>query len=148
MKEKSISNFVAATANTVKDEYKFIDWTSERIERLISKLVQYEDDAKRIMKTSFPAAEFGLFVTGKSVQMSSGDILIFRTTSSIDTTSRNPEFYGSTDYRYTISLKSNYAEKVIASDMRSSRSRWNTPAEVKTRCKVEALLRYLHIDLS
>ena len=149
VKSKKISPFVNKTVQMIKDHFGYgynRNWTDEKIQKIQDALIENEEVAKKIMSTTFPAATWGIG-GGKSIKVTDTDEFIFKTHASVDTTSRNPSFRGGTDYHYTISCKIGNSEKVIASGQHSTRSKWSSAAEVKSGCKVEALVRYLHISL-
>lgn len=149
VKSKKISPFVNKTVQMIKDHFGYgynRNWTDEKIQKIQDALIENEEVARKIMSTTFPAATWGIG-GGKSIKVTDTDEFIFKTHASIDTTSRNPSFRGGTDYHYTISCKIGNSEKVIASGQHSTGSKWSSAAEVKSDCKVEALVRYLHISL-
>ena len=141
--DKKPSAFVTKTLQMIKEQYgHYQSWSDKKIQ---DALIEHEEVAKKIMSTTFPAADWSSHGGGKSIKVTDTDEFVFKTHKSIDTTSRNPAFRGSTDYHYTISCKIGNSETVIASGQYSSRSKWETSTEVKNGCKVDALVRYLKI---
>lgn len=146
---KKPSSFISKTVQMIKDRFGYgynSNCTDEKVQKLQDSLTEHEEVAKKIMSTTFPAASWGMG-GGKRIKVTDTDEFIFETHASTDTTSRNPSFYGGTDYHYTISCKIGNSEKVIASASHSSRSKWSTASEAKNDCKIDALIRYLHISL-
>ena len=148
-KQAKVSPFVTKTIQMIKDRFGYgydQNWTDEKVQKIQDALIEHENTAKKIMSTTFPPASWGIGGGDKKIKVTDTDEFIFRTHASIDTTSRNPSLRGGTHYDYTITCRIGNSEKVIASSSHSSGSRWSTANEAKNDCKVDALVRYLHIS--
>lgn len=148
-KQAKVSPFVTKTIQMIKDRFGYgydQNWTDEKVQKIQDALIEHEDTAKKIMSTTFPPASWSIGGGDKKIKVTDTDEFIFRTHASIDTTSRNPSLRGGTHYDYTITCRIGNSEKVIASSSHSSGSRWSTANEAKNDCKVDALVRYLHIS--
>ena len=132
----------------IKDRFGYgynSNWTDEKVQKIQDALIENEEVAKKIMGTAFPAAIGSSPMSANKTEIEvGGDTLIFGSYKTIDTTSRNPSFRGSSSNHYFIRRKEGHGGNLASG---SSSGRWNTPAEAKSDCKVDALVRYLNISL-
>lgn len=145
---KKPSSFISKTIQTIKDRFGYgynRNWTDEKVQKIQDALIENEEVAKKIMGTAFPAAIGSSPMSANKTEIEvGGDTLIFGSYKTIDTTSRNPSFRGSSSNHYFIRRKEGHGGNLASG---SSSGRWNTPAEAKSDCKVDALVRYLNISL-
>lgn len=123
------SVFIEKLSQEIKRERP--NWSDETIKDAEKVLSKHESSVKKFMSISFPAADYSFLLSdGKKTEID-GNEIIFKTVADRD----------KTKYHYQVSLGS----KVLANGIYNSGSKWTTASKVKNSCKIDALLRYLHI---
>ena len=148
------SAFVKSTIDFVKNlaPKVFVKFDSEKEKKMMEAIASDEEGAKKIMKTSFPVvASVGPGISydknENSLKLGDGSELVFESSKSYDSTSRNPAHAGSVTTKYNIYLKRSISRKVLGFSDYTTGSRWGGSAsEAKNKCRFYALFNYFKID--
>lgn len=145
-KSVKLSAFLDKTLDAIK-HYGNFDY--DRIKNAEKVLEKNESFAKKFMSATFPAAsESALFPAEKEISISDDESIILSAYKETDTTSRDPQYRGSTNYYYSVHYKVGNSKKLLSSDSYSrvfSSKYGGTSSERRQKCKIEALIRYFHI---
>ncbi len=145
-KSVKLSAFLDKTLDAIK-HYRNFDY--DRIKNAEKVLTENESLAKKFMSATFPAAsESALSPSEKEISISDDESIILSAYKTTDTTSRDPQYRGSTNYYYSVHYKVGNSKKLLSSDLYSrvfSSKYGGTSSDIKNKCKINALVKYFHI---
>ena len=145
------SAFVTKTINKLKDVLDYRNFSDERIEKLADAMSKDEATAKKIYSAKFtpngPVNKyFRLDISRNEIDIDENTKLICEAEKNLDTSySGDPKNRYSVEYRIFLKERPFYANKRLLGSSHGGSFTNLTPAEVKERCVMEALLTYYSI---
>lgn len=147
-KSEKLSAFVDKTLKDIKN-YAYGNFDDDRLKKAEKVLTENESLVKKFMSATFPAGgAYALSPAEKEIPISDDESIILSAYKTIDTTSMNPAYRGSTNYHYAVYHKVGYSKKLLSSNSYSpvfSARYGGTSSKRKQECKIDALIRYFHI---